>query len=70
MTAVDADLRIERRLESGRRAESIIYIACVQYSQCLDRDQLLTEKLPKQGYNNCTIAITIGLTATKYPYLK
>jgi hypothetical protein len=32
MTSVDADLRSGRRLETGRRSESIIYIVHIVYS--------------------------------------
>ena len=54
---------------------------CTKYSDFLDRAQLLTQKLLKQGYVAprlmsslqifySTIVITIELTAKTYPYLK
>ena len=41
MTSVDADLRSGRRLETGRRSESIIYlyIDCSQYSITVEKSQ-------------------------------
>jgi len=48
--------------------------ACAQYSDLLDRVQMLTQKLLKLSWNhcykNCTVVITIWLTLTKYSYLK
>ena len=53
--------------------------ACSQYSDFLDRYQLLTQKLLKQDYvaptlksslKTSTVVITIKLIVTKYPYLK
>jgi predicted O-linked N-acetylglucosamine transferase (SPINDLY family) len=53
--------------------------ACAQYSDFLDRAQLLTQKLLEQGYvaprlksllQNYMVIITIWVTVMKYPYLK
>jgi hypothetical protein len=52
---------------------------CAQRSDFLDRVQLMTQKLSKQGCvarkwshccTNSTVVITIWLSVTKYPYLK
>jgi hypothetical protein len=46
MTSLDTDLRSERRLETGRRSESIIYICIskLQYIYICNIAYLLQEK--------------------------
>jgi hypothetical protein len=46
--------------------------ACAQYSDFLDRAQLLTQTrlCCSHRYKNSTVVTTIWLTVTKYPYLK